>query len=426
MLKTFSNRIRNIYYGWWMVAIGSAVRVLAGGLHYYGSTLFFLPVSQELGLSRAATSLVFSLARAQGAIEGPLAGYIIDRHGPRPVMLAAMLFTGVGYMALSGVHSFAALLVVYMGLISLSYQAGVMDATMSIPANWIGRNRSMAMAWMSASIGLGGLLVTPLLAYAVHTWGWRYGAFAAGIAFVVVGIPITLPLVRSPESIGLSPDSDVVSDKGKSQPAAARTISAQNDFTLKQTLATWQFWALVAATTLRVFCTSTVTVHFVPIMTWKGLTQPHAAILLSVAASLAIPAHMTVGFLADRYNRSRVLASCMLLSLTAVLILIHARQEWQLWFYLVLFSATEAAFPVTWSIIVDFFGRTNFAKIRGAMSFIYTWGGVAGPVGAGLIYDRTQNYSIMLWALVAVLTISAIAYSLLTRPPLPATLGANV
>lgn len=406
-----------------MVAIGSAVRVLAGGLHYYGSTLFFLPVSQELGLSRAATSLVFSLARAQGALEGPLAGYIIDRHGPRPVMLAAMLFTGVGYMALSGVHSFAALLLVYMGLISLSYQAGVMDATMSIPANWIVRNRSMAMAWMSASIGLGGLLVTPLLAYAVHTWGWRYGALASGIAFVVVGIPITLPLVRSPESIGLSPGSDADDNAKKS--ALTTTVSNASDFTLKQTLATWQFWALVAATTLRVFCTSTITVHFVPIMTWKGLTQPHAAVLLSVAASLAIPAHMTVGFLADRYNRSRVLAGCMLVSLAAVLILIHARHEWQLWFYLVLFSATEAAFPVTWSIIVDFFGRKNFAKIRGAMSFIYTWGGVAGPVAAGLIYDRTQNYSVMLWSLVAVLTISAIAYSLLTRPPLPETLGAN-
>ncbi len=426
MLNKFTIRFQSIYFGWWMVAIGSAVRVLAGGLHYYGSTLFFLPVSQELGLSRAATSLVFSLSRAQGALEGPFAGYIIDRHGPRPVMLAAMFFTGVGYMALSGVHSFTALLLVYMGLISLSYQAGVMDATMAIPANWIVHKRSMAMAWMSASIGLGGMLVTPLLAYAVHAWGWRYGALAAGIAFVVVGIPITLPLVRSPESIGLSPSGDAVSDKENSPPAAAPTIAAPGDFTLKQTLATWQFWLLLAATTLRVFCGSTITVHFVPIMTWKGLTQPQAAVLLSVAASLALPAHMTVGFLADRYNRSRVLASCMLVSLAAVLLLIHAHHEWQLWFYLVLFSVTETAFPVTWSIIVDFFGRKNFAKIRGAMSFIYTWGGVAGPVAAGLIYDRTQNYGVMLWSLVAVLAITSIAYSLVTKPQLPATLDSNV
>ena len=63
----------------------------------------------------------------------------------------------------------------------------------------------------------------------------------------------------------------------------------------------------MAATTLRVFCSSTITVHFVPIMTWKGLSQAHAALLLSVALFLALPADMIVGWLADRFNRSRVM-----------------------------------------------------------------------------------------------------------------------
>jgi MFS family permease len=412
MLDWFHGRIGNIYFGWWMVAIGSAVRIVAGGLHYYGSSIFFLPVSQELGLSRAATSLVFSLARAQGALEGPLAGYIIDRHGPRPVILAAMFFTGIGYMALSEVHSFTALLLVYMGLISLSYQAGVMDATMAIPANWFVRNRSMAMAWMSASIGLGGLLVTPILAYVVHTWGWRYGALGAGIAFLVIGIPVALPLVRSPETIGLSPHRD---PEPVGSPASAHQRH-EIEFSVAQALRTWQFWVLMTATTLRVFCTSTITVHFVPIMTWKGLSEAHAAVLLSAAAFLALPAHMVVGWLADRFNRSRVMASAMILSMLAVVTLIYGRDEWHLWFYLVLFAATEAVFPVTWSAVVDFFGRRNFAKIRGAMSFIYTWGGVLGPVAAGFLYDRTQNYNAILWTFVIVLAITSGAYATLTKP----------
>jgi MFS family permease len=414
MLAWFHSRLENIYFGWWMVAIGSAVRIVGGGLHYYGSSIFFLPVSQELGLSRAATSLVFSLARAQGALEGPLAGYIIDRHGPRPVILSAMIFTGLGYMALSEVHSFTALLLVYMGLISLSYQAGVMDATMAIPANWFVRHRGMAMAWMSASIGLGGLLVTPILAYTVHTWGWRYGALGAGIAFLLIGVPVTLPLVRSPETIGLSPDRDT--GPSSNNVVAPSSPSQETAFSLAQALRSWQFWVLMGATTLRVFCTSTVTVHFVPIMTWKGLSEAHAAILLSAAAFMALPAHMIVGWLADRFNRSRVMASAMLVSLLAIVILIHGREEWHLWFYLVLFSSAEAVFPVTWSAVVDFFGRKNFAKIRGAMSFIYTWGGVVGPVAAGFIYDRTHDYSAMLWLLAAVLALTSAAYATLTKP----------
>jgi hypothetical protein len=50
MLDWFHGRIGNIYFGWWMVAIGSAVRIVAGALDSYGSSIFFVSVSQELGL----------------------------------------------------------------------------------------------------------------------------------------------------------------------------------------------------------------------------------------------------------------------------------------------------------------------------------------------------------------------------------------
>jgi MFS family permease len=99
-------------------------------------------VTQELGLTRAATSLVFSLARAQGAIEGPLAGYCIDRYGPRPVITIAVLLAGIGYMMLADVYNYTALLIVYMGVISLSYQAGFMDATMAVANTWFIRKRA--------------------------------------------------------------------------------------------------------------------------------------------------------------------------------------------------------------------------------------------------------------------------------------------
>jgi hypothetical protein len=67
--------LSRIFYGWRMIGLVSAIRVVGGGLHQYGFTVFFLPISQDLGLSRAATSLAFSLSRAQGAIEAPLVGY---------------------------------------------------------------------------------------------------------------------------------------------------------------------------------------------------------------------------------------------------------------------------------------------------------------------------------------------------------------
>ena len=169
-----------------MVAVGSALRVLGGGLYFYGFSVFFLPISQDLGLSRAATSLVFSLARAQGAFEGPVAGYFMDRYGPRPLILMAIVMSGVGHMLLSDVQSYFALLLIYLGVVSLSFQAGFMDAPMVIANTWFIRMRTMAMSLISASVNLGGFLLTPLLAWAIHTLGlevrcvWQRHDFSAG------------------------------------------------------------------------------------------------------------------------------------------------------------------------------------------------------------------------------------------------------
>src|SRR5437773_3087550 len=162
MLRTWCGRLSDLYYGWRMVAVGSILRILGGGLYFYGFSVFFLPLSQELGLNRAATSLVFSLARAQGAFEGPIAGYFMDRYGPRPLMIMALMMTGVGHMLLSGVSSYPMLLIVYMGVVSLSFHAGFMDAPMLIANTWFIRKRTMAMALVSGSIGIGGVIFSQL------------------------------------------------------------------------------------------------------------------------------------------------------------------------------------------------------------------------------------------------------------------------
>ncbi|MBM2804992.1 MAG: nanT, partial [Deltaproteobacteria bacterium] len=165
-----------------------------------------LPITNELGLSRAATSLVFSLARAEGAIEGPLAGYVIDRYGPRPMMIAGVLLSGLGYMLLATVDSYAAFLTIYLGVISLAFSAGFMHSPMVLANSWFIRHRAMAMTLISSAIGIGGTLITPLLAFTVQTWGWRYGAFIAGVSLILTGIPVALYVKRSPETMGLVPD----------------------------------------------------------------------------------------------------------------------------------------------------------------------------------------------------------------------------
>lgn len=418
-LATLLRAPARLFFGWRMIAVGSAIRILGGGLHLYGFTVFFLPISHELGLSRAATSLVFSLARAEGAIEGPLAGYLIDRFGPRPVVLTAVIMSGVGYMLLAGINSYATFLLVYLGVISLSFGAGFMHSPMVIANTWFIRRRALAMTLISASIGMGGTLISPLLAAAVHAWGWRQGALLAGIGLLVAGVPLASLMRRSPEVMGLLPDGDLPmrsTDGGASNTGHRHQTPQETNFTVKQAMGTSAYWMITLATMARVAGLSTIIVHFIPIMVWKGVDQQQAAYLLATFAFLSLPSHLLLGWLADFVNKPRLMGLSMVAGTSALLLLYYGQSEWTLWLFTVLFTLVEAIFPVGWATVGDFFGRKNFGTIRGTMSFFYMWGGVAGPVLAGAIYDHSQSYGPMLPGLAVLSLVAAGLYAALVRP----------
>ena len=402
-----------------MVALVSALRVLGGGLHNYGFTVFFLPLSQDLGLSRAATSLAFSLARVEGAIEGPFVGYFIDRFGPRPMILIATLLTGSGYILFAWVDSYSNFLIVYLGIISLSYTPGFVHAAMAVGNTWFIRYRARAMTVISSAVPIGGTLLTPLLALAVQAWGWRTGAVLAGTFFLLIGIPLGMCVRRSPESMGLLPDGDAPTPAASANSATSDRgdgNAAVSDPTLRQAMKTWVFWLFVIGMTVRVGAYSTITVHFVPIMVWKGLTQEHAAFLLGAFAFLNWAAHYVIGPLADAMNRPKLLTLCMIAAAGSMLLLIWGDGVWPLWLFTIFFTAIDASFPVVWATIGDFFGRKYFATIRGTMSFFYTWGSVVGPVIAGAVYDRSQSYVATLWGISAAMLLGAVLTALLIKP----------
>ena len=402
-----------------MIGVSCAIRVLGGGLHAYGLSVFFLPVTQELGLTRTATSLVFSLARAQGAIEGPIAGYCIDRFGPRPVITIAVALAGIGYLLLAGVHSYAMLLIVYMGIISLSLpsrlygrddgggqhlvysQAGSgnvdhqrVDRSRRRPAHTL-------VSVCSSHLGLAHRLHR--LGHSVPIWpAFRIVAADSPLAgksrLLPDGAPFDMKTRATVPSIALDK-----AHANPNTPCARRFV--RHSFGCSRS-------PPVSAPSVR----ARVLVHFVPIMVWKGYSEPQGAFYLGVIAFCGMPTHLLIGWLGDCVYKPRLMAGFMVLGSLSVYLLFNGTQAWQLWLAVLLFSVFEGLFPVTWATVGDFFGRKNFAKIRGSMSFLYTWGSVLGPVIAGSIYDRTNSYAALFWILIITCWVTAALYAALFQP----------
>ena len=415
-LKAVLGFLARISYGWRMVGLVSAIRIIGGGLHQFGFTVFFLPISQDLGLSRAATSLAFSLSRAEGAIEAPLVGYLIDRYGPRPILVTAVFLAGIGYILLSWVNSYASFMIVYLGVICLAFVAGFIHSPMVVANSWFIRQRARAMTVVGAAVPVGGALITPLLAIGVTSMGWRWAAFASGCIFLLVCLPLSFQLKGSPESMGLLPDGDVPPAPGAMSAAEITNKNANADLTSREAMKTWVFWVLVVSMTARVTCYSAATVHFVPLMVWKGLSEGAAAALLGAFAFANLVAHFVLGWIADRVNKPKLLVACHFLPALSVAPLLSDSGHWQLWFFTIVFILLDASFPIVWATVGDFFGRRHFATVRGSMSFFYMWGSFAGPVLAGAIYDRTQSYMIVLWIWFSLLTFATLLILFLIRP----------
>lgn len=413
-------RLSKVFYGWWVVAASSVVNAAGGGVYFYGFSVFFLPIKEALNISSAATSLVFSLSRAEGAIEGPIAGYLIDRFGPRRMLTVGVIIVALGYVLLSQVNSFMWFLVIYLGIISLAFNASFSGATMAVVNNWFVRKKGLAMAISIAAYSVGGSIIAPLMAFGIQHLGWRMTVALSGVLLAAMVLPFAQLLRSSPESIGLNPDGDVAlsrSDQGSSSSPIEEELT---DFTVKEAIATSSYWILALGTMLRTGTIGTLIVHFVPIMVWKGNSEHTAAMMLGMTAFLSIPMRIGIGWLGDRWSRPKMLAIGMALGAFSMLILEGATGIRQVWVFICVFSVVEAISALNWALVGDFFGRKRFATLRGILSLVYSWGMIVMPVTAGVIFDRTDSYGLVIWIFAGMYITGAMLFTVI-RPPNPPT-----
>jgi MFS family permease len=168
---------------------------------------------------------------------------------------------------------------------------------------------------------------------------------------------------------------------------------------------------------------NTITVHFIPIMVWKGVSEQRATAMLATMALASFPTHLLLGWLADRMNKPRLMAASMLVGTASLLLLAYEHAGWNLWLFSVLFTTVESIFPVGWATVGDFYGRKYFGTIRGTMSAFYLWGAAAGPVMAGAVYDRHQSYAPMMSVLIGLFLMAACFYGLLRKPAVRLTVA---
>jgi MFS family permease len=412
-------RPRRLFYGWWIVIIGCILDAVKGGTYNTGFTLYFLPVLTEMRLSRAATSLPFSLAKLESALEGPLVGYLIDRFDLRVMLVLGTTLAGLGFVLLSFTHSYLLFLLVFIGPVTTGFQIGFNHATLAAVNHWFRRKRGLAMSIVQTGQAIGGVVIFPLVALAVLTLGWRTAALLSGLGVLML-LPLALLVRRSPESMGLRPDGEWGASRVDSADSRGRVhpLGDGHEFTAREALRSPVFWLLATFHGLRNVPYSGVTVHLVPLLVWKGLDQPTAAFFVGVTALCTVIVRPLTGWLGDRRSKQKIGALGVFLGALGLAVLMYSDGAvWSLLLFAILFSFGDGINSVTWALVGDFFGRTHFATIRGWIGMLQSVASMPAAVFTGWIYDQTQSYT---YALIPFIASYAVAGLLLWRLPHPA------
>jgi MFS family permease len=158
----------------------------------------------------------------------------------------------------------------------------------------------------------------------------------------------------------------------------------------------------------------------VPILVWKGQSEITAPLLVGLLSFTAVPLRFVMGYISDSWSRQKTAAIGMAMgSLGVVMLLLTGGAFWQLVVFVMLLAFAESVSAVSWALIGDFYGRRNFATLRGVVTTVHSFMSMGTPVFAGWVFDRTQSYELALWPILAVYIAAGIVFWTLPKPRTP-------
>jgi MFS family permease len=182
------------FYGWVVVAV-TFVTMAIGVNARTAFSLFYPPIISEFGWERGVTAGAFSFGFVASAIVSPLIGGLMDRAGPRAVMEVGVVLMGGGLLLAPLTqepwHLYVTIgVMVGAGSVCLGYSG----QSLFLP-NWFVRRRGLAMSLAFAGVGVGSIILLPLIQSMIMRTGWRTACLALGIVVLVLLLPLNL-LVR--------------------------------------------------------------------------------------------------------------------------------------------------------------------------------------------------------------------------------------
>jgi MFS family permease len=367
------------------------------GFALYGLPLFYPYFVKELGWTRAQVTSGNAYSKIFVALAfGIIAGRLVDRFGPRRLMLSGIVMAGGALVGLSYVTSLSAFYFFY-AFNALGYVFGGPLPNQVLLSRWFDRARGKAMGIAYLGIGVGGAVV-PLLAAALaqQPWGWRGALRVLGVLMIAIALPAAY-FVR--------------------EPARAAPGVAAAPLSLKGVLSRPAFYFLMIGSLASIGAVGGTIQNLALYLSLdRKLGQVEIATTFSVILAGSVVGRLTMGWLADRWPKKHVMFLIYTIVAVSIPMLVYAPTPATLKICAFLFGiGLGGDYMIIPLMAAELYGVAILGRVMGIVLTADSVSESLVPMLVASMRDTSGSYTTGFLVLVVLAAIGAFAVALLPR-----------
>ena len=418
-------RMRGVFYGWWLVSIAALIMALGSVPLFYALGIWGVVLEHDFHWTRTQLFVGFMLTRIEGSIMGPVAGYLTDRVGSRRMVLIGMSTLGAGLLLFSTTQNLWMFYLAFL-LMAAGHGLGSWMPLMTAVNHWFSRQRATAMAWSELGHRIGGMVLIPIIAWAVDPEegrvNWRVVVVAIGVTVLLIALPLARLIRNRPEEYGQRPDGDLPApDRSRvstREPEPSGEPGA--DFTARQALKTPAFWLITFGHAFTTMLLVTIVGHLALMLTDGGLSLRTVGWVMATYAATSTVFQVCGGYIGDRVSKNLTIFVFVSIMAGAVMAITLADSVPMAFLFAVLFGiGMGGRAPNTIAIRGDYFGRKAFASIMGLSQVPMSLCILAAPLLTAVYHDAKGSYVLPFNTLAGLCFVGGVLFLLAKRPVIP-------
>ncbi len=392
------------HYAWLIVAVTFFASFNGAGIRVVPTVLIH-PLEADFGWARSAITLGISINLLLYGVAAPVVGWILDKYGPRRVMLTSLTLLSVGLLCTTFVSQLWQFWLTWGVMVGLGAggMSGVLSA--SVAHRWFNARRGQAVGILSSGSSTGQIVFIPFMLFIVAYTGWRMGSYIL-VACTAAAVTLVWLLMRDkPEDVGLEPYNEgpgavtaPVVDKAAAKPEEAKPAGPVMG--IKDAIKTPTFWLLCGVFSI---CGGTanglIGTHLLPHALENGFDRLTVASAIGIMGTMNVIGTLFSGWLADRIDPRKLIAAVFTLRGLSLFYLLLVDNTQGLIIFTVVYGLDWfATVPPVVMIAGQTFGKQSIGRIYGWIFLSHQIGGSAMAYAGGLLYDYVGNYEMAFFA----------------------------